>query len=251
MHLLLPTLQPLLQDLVAELGQQYPIQTIDWQVDPGLPAVQADAALLRTALARALEHGKGIVQVLGRMLCGLGHLRFALSFHPLFIGGDPFNVTSMYILVSHLEKAFGVHYAMGGVQAIAAMGHGTETIRPVDMLAGPGNAYVASAKRRVFGQVGIDMIAGPSEILVLADGSVEGPFQQVMLAMPPAQKGDERLLAGADGGAEERVDVVEEMHHHLEGIPLAPAQLLDFEPERTRSAVPARPPRRRHPHGAR
>ncbi len=50
-------------------------------------------------------------------------LRFALSFHPLFIGGDPFNVTSMYILVSHLEKAFGVHYAMGGVQAIAeAMG---------------------------------------------------------------------------------------------------------------------------------
>lgn len=46
-------------------------------------------------------------------------LRFALSFHPLFIGGDPFNVTSMYILVNHLEKAFGVHYAMGGVQAIA------------------------------------------------------------------------------------------------------------------------------------
>lgn len=50
-------------------------------------------------------------------------LRFALSFHPLFIGGDPFNVTSIYILVNHLEKAFGVHYAMGGVQAIAdAMG---------------------------------------------------------------------------------------------------------------------------------
>ena len=47
-------------------------------------------------------------------------LRFALSFHPLFIGGDPFHVTSMYILVNHLEKAFGVHYAMGGVQAIAA-----------------------------------------------------------------------------------------------------------------------------------
>ena len=46
-------------------------------------------------------------------------LRFALSFHPLFIGGDPFHVTSMYILVSHLEKEFGVHYAMGGVAAIA------------------------------------------------------------------------------------------------------------------------------------
>ena len=46
-------------------------------------------------------------------------LRMALSFHPLFIGGDPFNVTSMYMLVSHLEKKFGVHYAMGGVAAIA------------------------------------------------------------------------------------------------------------------------------------
>jgi len=61
-------------------------------------------------------------------------------------------------------------YPIGGAQAIAALAYGTETIRPVDKITGPGNAYVAAAKRRVFGRVGIDMIAGPSEILVIADG---------------------------------------------------------------------------------
>lgn len=60
-------------------------------------------------------------------------------------------------------------YRIGGAQAIAALAYGTETIRPVDKITGPGNAYVAAAKRRVFGKVGIDMIAGPSEILVIAD----------------------------------------------------------------------------------
>ena len=62
-------------------------------------------------------------------------------------------------------------YTVGGAQAIAALAYGTATIPKVDKITGPGNAYVASAKRRVFGTVGIDMIAGPSEILVLADGS--------------------------------------------------------------------------------
>lgn len=61
-------------------------------------------------------------------------------------------------------------YRIGGAQAIAALAYGTETIAPVDKITGPGNAYVAAAKRRVFGKVGIDMIAGPSEILVIADG---------------------------------------------------------------------------------
>ncbi|MCS6995547.1 MAG: histidinol dehydrogenase [Casimicrobiaceae bacterium] len=62
-------------------------------------------------------------------------------------------------------------FTVGGAQAIAALAYGTETIPPVDKIVGPGNAYVAAAKRRVFGTVGIDMIAGPSEILVLADES--------------------------------------------------------------------------------
>src|SRR5712675_466883 len=60
-------------------------------------------------------------------------------------------------------------YRIGGAQAVAALAYGTATIAPVDKIVGPGNAYVAAAKRRVFGRVGIDMIAGPSEILVVAD----------------------------------------------------------------------------------
>ena len=62
-------------------------------------------------------------------------------------------------------------YRIGGAQAVAALAYGTETIAPVDKITGPGNAFVAAAKRRVFGKVGIDMIAGPSEILVIADAS--------------------------------------------------------------------------------
>ncbi len=69
--------------------------------------------------------------------------------------------------VAGVTRAFQV----GGAQAVGALAHGTATIPKVDKITGPGNAYVASAKRRVFGLVGIDMIAGPSEILVLADGS--------------------------------------------------------------------------------
>src|SRR2546425_2637560 len=62
---------------------------------------------------------------------------------------------------------------LGGIQAIAAMGLGTETIKPVDMLCGPGNAYVAEAKRQLYGRVGIDLLAGPTEILVIADDSAD------------------------------------------------------------------------------
>jgi histidinol dehydrogenase len=69
--------------------------------------------------------------------------------------------------VAGVSRAFTI----GGAQAVAALAYGTQTIPGVDKITGPGNAYVAAAKRRVFGTVGIDMIAGPSEILVLADGS--------------------------------------------------------------------------------
>lgn len=65
-------------------------------------------------------------------------------------------------------------YVLGGVQAVAAMALGTETIAPVDMIVGPGNAYVAEAKRQLFGRIGIDLLAGPTETLVIADDSVDG-----------------------------------------------------------------------------
>lgn len=75
-------------------------------------------------------------------------------------------LTAMHLL--EIEEA----YLVGGVQAIAALAYGTQTIKPVDKITGPGNQYVTAAKKWVFGDVGIDMIAGPSEILILSDGTV-------------------------------------------------------------------------------
>src|SRR6201995_5378554 len=88
---------------------------------------------------------------------------------PPFRGGPhPAIVAAM-----HLGGADEI-YGLGGVQAVAAMALGTETIAPVDMLVGPGNAFVAEAKRQLYGRVGIDLFAGPTETLVIADDTVDG-----------------------------------------------------------------------------
>ncbi len=79
-------------------------------------------------------------------------------------------VNPLVLLAARLSGADAI-YRIGGAQAVAALAYGAGPIRPVDKITGPGNAFVAAAKRRVFGQVGIDMIAGPSEILVIADGA--------------------------------------------------------------------------------
>ncbi|MFQ5622898.1 MAG: histidinol dehydrogenase [Paracoccaceae bacterium] len=79
-------------------------------------------------------------------------------------------VNPLVLLAARLSGVATV-YRIGGAQAIAALAYGTETVAPVDKITGPGNAFVAAAKRLVFGQVGIDMIAGPSEVLVIADAA--------------------------------------------------------------------------------
>src|SRR6202171_5692541 len=88
---------------------------------------------------------------------------------PPFKGGPhPAIVAAM-----HFGGAHG-RFLLGGVQAVAAMAIGTQNIAPVDMIVGPGNAYVAEAKRQLFGRVGIDLLAGPTETLIIADDSVDG-----------------------------------------------------------------------------
>ncbi|MFN8700644.1 MAG: histidinol dehydrogenase [Rhodospirillales bacterium] len=77
------------------------------------------------------------------------------------------------VAAMHLGGAHEI-YVLGGIQAVGAMALGTETIRPVDMIVGPGNAYVAEAKRQLFGRVGIDLLAGPTETMLIADDSVDG-----------------------------------------------------------------------------
>ncbi len=87
----------------------------------------------------------------------------------------PFNGAPNPAVISamHLGGAHEI-YVMGGIQAVGAMAIGTETIEPVHMLVGPGNAYVAEAKRQLFGRVGIDLFAGPTETMVIADDTVDG-----------------------------------------------------------------------------
>ncbi|TPL88970.1 histidinol dehydrogenase [Mesorhizobium sp. B2-3-14] len=82
----------------------------------------------------------------------------------------PHGVVNPLVLVAADISGVSEIYRVGGAQAIAALAYGTQTIKPVAKIVGPGNAYVAAAKRQVFGRVGIDMIAGPSEVLVVADG---------------------------------------------------------------------------------
>ncbi|WP_299673852.1 histidinol dehydrogenase [uncultured Roseobacter sp.] len=92
-------------------------------------------------------------------------------------------------------------YRIGGAQAVAALAYGTETIAPVDKITGPGNAYVAAAKRRVFGKVGIDMIAGPSEILVIADGDNDPDWIALdLLSQAEHDESAQSILITTDAG---------------------------------------------------
>ncbi|MFA7430212.1 MAG: histidinol dehydrogenase, partial [Rhodospirillaceae bacterium] len=84
---------------------------------------------------------------------------------------SPGGVLNPLVLAAAREAGVDEIYRIGGAQAVGALAYGTQTIAPVDKIVGPGNAFVAAAKRQVFGTVGIDMIAGPSEILVVADGA--------------------------------------------------------------------------------
>lgn len=85
------------------------------------------------------------------------------------VSGKPYPETIAAMTLAGADEI----YVIGGVQAIAAIALGTETIQPVDMVVGPGNAYVAEAKRQLYGRVGIDLIAGPTEILIIADDSAD------------------------------------------------------------------------------
>jgi histidinol dehydrogenase len=97
-------------------------------------------------------------------------------------------------------------YRIGGAQAIAALAYGTPSIRPVAKIVGPGNAYVAAAKRRVFGVVGIDMIAGPSEVVVLADSSADPRFVAAdLLAQAEHDEAAQSILITDDAGLADAV----------------------------------------------
>jgi sulfopropanediol 3-dehydrogenase len=114
-------------------------------------------------------------------------------------------------------------YAIGGVQAVAAMAFGTETIKPVDMLAGPGNAYVAEAKRILFGRVGIDLFAGPTETLLIADDTVDGEVCATDL-LGQAEHGTNSpavMITDSDDLARETLREIERLLRILPTAPIA------------------------------
>ncbi|MEQ8354311.1 MAG: histidinol dehydrogenase [Kiloniellaceae bacterium] len=109
-------------------------------------------------------------------------------------------------------------YRVGGAQAVAALAFGTATIRPVDKVVGPGNAYVAAAKRQVFGTVGIDMIAGPSEILVVADAGNRPDFIAAdLLSQAEHDTAAQAILITDDAGFADAVEAAVELR--LQGLP--------------------------------
>ncbi len=116
----------------------------------------------------------------------------------------------------------GVHeiYRIGGAQAVGALAYGTDTIKPVDKIVGPGNAYVAAAKRQVFGTVGIDMIAGPSEILVVADGANDPAWIAAdLLSQAEHDPSSQSILITDDGMFADKV--AEAVEAHLKVLPRA------------------------------
>ena len=121
-------------------------------------------------------------------------------------------------------------YRIGGAQAIAALAYGTDTIKPVDKITGPGNAFVAAAKRRVFGKVGIDMIAGPSEILVIADKDNDPDWIALdLLSQAEHDESAQSLLITDDSGFGQAVArAVEKRLETLERRTIAGASWCDY-----------------------
>ena len=126
---------------------------------------------------------------------------------------------ALVLAAAHLAGVSRV-FAIGGAQAVAALAYGTATVPAVDKIVGPGNAYVAAAKRRVFGAVGIDMIAGPTEILVIADGSAD-PEWIAMDLFSQAEHDElaQALLLSPDAGL-------------LQAVAAAVTRLLPAQPRR-------------------
>jgi histidinol dehydrogenase len=142
----------------------------------------------------------------------------------------PGGVVNPLVLMAARLAGVDTVYRVGGAQAIAAMAYGTETIRPVDKITGPGNAYVAAAKRRVFGRVGIDMIAGPSEILVIADQTADPDWVALdLLSQAEHDASAQAILVTDDAGtARAVVAAVEARLATIERSAIAGASWRDY-----------------------
>ena len=142
----------------------------------------------------------------------------------------PNGVVNPLVLLAAQISGIDRIYRIGGAQAIAALAYGTETIMVVDKITGPGNAYVAAAKRRVFGQVGIDMIAGPSEILVIADGDNDPDWIALdLLSQAEHDASAQAILITTDAAlAQKVIQAIEKIIEKLERRAIAAASWRDY-----------------------
>ena len=138
-------------------------------------------------------------------------------------------VNPLVLLAARLAGVDDI-YRIGGAQAIAALAYGTDTIAPVDKIVGPGNAFVAAAKRRVFGKVGIDMIAGPSEILVIADNDNEPDWIALdLLSQAEHDESAQSILITDDAAFGQAVaEAIEKRLETLQRRAIAGASWRDF-----------------------
>jgi len=142
------------------IGQDYTDETglrLGWRWSP------IDAAGLYVPGGLAAYPSSVLMNAIPARVAGVGRLAMVVP--------TPDGVINPLVMAAARIAGVTEIWRIGGAQAVAALAYGTATIRPVDKIVGPGNAYVASAKRQVFGQVGIDLIAGPSEVVVVADAA--------------------------------------------------------------------------------
>ncbi|KIV98697.1 histidinol dehydrogenase [Verruconis gallopava] len=142
------------------------------------------------------------------------------------IGGKIPNAT---VAAMHYAGADEI-FILGGVQAIAAMAVGTETIRKVDFIAGPGNAFVAEGKRQLFGEIGIDLFAGPTEILIVTDETAD-PFTVATDILSQAEHGPDSpavILTTSESVARESMRIIDQLLKELPTAPLAGTSWRDY-----------------------
>jgi len=145
------------------------------------------------------------------------------------------------IAAMHLAGADEI-YVLGGVQAVAALALGTETIAPVDLIAGPGNAFVAEAKKQLFGEVGIDLFAGPTEVLIVADATAD-PFVVATDLLSQAEHGPDSpavLITTSEEVARRTIDYVAELPAGLPTREVAGRAWRDHGANHNRSIVVCR-----------
>ncbi|TAE82334.1 MAG: histidinol dehydrogenase [Alphaproteobacteria bacterium] len=169
-----------------------------------------DAAGVYVPGGKASYPSSVLMNVIPARVAGVGRIAMTVP--------TPHGVMNPAIAVAARLAGVDEIYCIGGAHAIAALAYGTSTIAAVHMIAGPGNAYVAEAKRQVFGDVGIDMIAGPSEILVIADGTVPAAWVAAdMLSQAEHDEMAQSLLVCLD--ADYGKAVITAMQHYLATLP--------------------------------